>query len=236
MLVWAVIDSGCSWHCHPYADDLINTRPCNDTMTGIDGKPQSVTCIGDLPALTRDHLGTWKRIIIRNVRCVPTFSDTLISVDQFWQDSKVDTLFNSTRCLAVPASGEEPSLDLPFDRKENLYKWAILPTNRYASLRSTKSTDSRALKATIHRPNSTSFFNALPPDEALELLHRRLHIGFDLIRRLGTLSKDVPQNISKGHAHDCEHCKTAKVTQRGYHTPAKHTPHLMSDVLKGWPG
>ena len=77
--------------------------------------------IGDLPALTRDHLGTWKRIIIRNVRCVPTFSDTLISVDQFWQDSKVDTLFNSTRCLAVPASGEEPSLDLPFDRKQNLY-------------------------------------------------------------------------------------------------------------------
>ena len=138
MLVWAVIDSGCSWHCHPYADDLINTRPCNDTMTGIDGKPQSVTCIGDLPALTRDHLGTWKRIIIRNVRCVPTFSDTLISVDQFWQDSKVDTLFNSTRCLAVPASGEEPSLDLPFDRKENLYKWAILPWARISFACATK--------------------------------------------------------------------------------------------------
>ena len=52
--------------------------PCNDTMTGIDGKPQKVTCIGDLPALSRDHLGVWRRIIIRNV---PTFGETLISVD-----------------------------------------------------------------------------------------------------------------------------------------------------------
>ena len=56
LICWAVIDSGCSWHCHPHAEDLINTRPCGDTMTGIDGKPQAVKCIGDLPALARDRV------------------------------------------------------------------------------------------------------------------------------------------------------------------------------------
>ena len=177
LICWSVVDSGCSWHCHPFEKDLINTRKCNDTMTGIDGQPQRVKCIGDLPALTRDHLGTWRRIFIRNVRCVPTFSDTLIAVDQFWEDSKVDTIFNSTRCITVPDGVEGGSLDLPFERMEHLYKWAFIPTNRHASLQGVTTTDTRALKVTIHRPHSTSFFNALPPDEALELLHRRLHIG-----------------------------------------------------------
>lgn len=100
LICWAVIDSGCSWHCHPHAKDLINGRPCNDTMTGIDGKPQKVTCIGDLPALTRDHLGVWRRIIIKNVRCVPTFSDTLISADQFWEK----TLRSTSSSTAPDAS------------------------------------------------------------------------------------------------------------------------------------
>ena len=58
MICWTVIDSGCSWHCHPHFEDLINTRKCDDTMSGIDGKPQRVKCIGDLPALARDHSGT----------------------------------------------------------------------------------------------------------------------------------------------------------------------------------
>jgi len=30
-ICWAVIDSGCSWHCHPHAADLINQRTCYDT-------------------------------------------------------------------------------------------------------------------------------------------------------------------------------------------------------------
>jgi hypothetical protein len=227
-ICWSVIDSGCSWHCHPYAKDLINARRCNDTMTGIDGKPQKVTCIGDLPALTRDHLGVWRRVIIRNVRCVPTFSDTLISVDQFWQDSQVDTIFNSTRCLAVPGKGDEPPLDIPFERRENLYKWAFIPTSRQSSTHE----NSRALKATIHRPNSTSFFNALPPNEALELLSRRLHVGHGSIKKLGAISQDIPSNISKGQAADCEHYKTANAI-RVPHPGKAYKPSHVGRLIHG---
>ena len=218
MICWTVIDSGCSWHCHPHFADLINTRPCSDTMSGIDGKAQRVKCIGDLPALARDHNGTWRRIIIRNVRCVPTFTDTLLSVDQFWEDSNVDCVFNSARCIHVPSEGTEPSLDLPFTRKDHLYKMAIVPTQRNTDLVKAPplSATQRALKATIHRSKSTSFFNALPPDEQLEMLHRRLHVGYNLIRRLSYTSADIPESIKKGKAHDCEHCKIANAT---------HVPH-----------
>ena len=78
-------------------------------------------------------------------------------------------------------------MDLPFARKDNLYRWAVIPANRNAKLANSPlvKTNERALKATIHRPKSTSFFNALPPNEQLELLHRRLHVGFNLLRRLG---------------------------------------------------
>ena len=91
-------------------------------MSGIDGKPQQVKCIGDLPALVRDSSGIWRRVIIRDVRCVPSFTDTLISVDQFWEESKVNCVFNDIRCIHVPGEGVQDALDLPFMRKDKLYR------------------------------------------------------------------------------------------------------------------
>ena len=221
-ICWAVIDSGCSWHCHPHVNDLINRRPCFDTMTGIDGKPQRVKCIGDLPIYVRDSTGFWRHAVIRNVRCVPSFTDTLISVDQFWEESKVNCIFNDVRCIHVPSQGDYAPMDLPFKRLDNLYRWAIVPVNRDPRLaQAIAGSDKtiageRALKATIHRPNSSSFFNALPPNEQLEMLHRRLHVGYNLIKRLADAASDVPASIKKGMAHDCEHCKAANAT---------HVPH-----------
>ena len=215
LICWAVVDSGCSWHCHPVESDLINRRKCNDTMTGIDGKPQQVKCIGDLPVLVRDRNGVWSRCLIRNVRCVPFFTDTLISVDQFWQDSKVDCVFNSVRCIHVPATGDAPTLDLPFRRHENLYRWAVVPTQRHGALQGSQvvSNDARALKATIHRAKSTSFFNTLPADEQLRMLQRRLNVSSSLIRRLGNTSADIPDTIQRGKAPDCEHNKVANAAR-----------------------
>eukprot|EP00965_Chrysotila_dentata_P092332 3047414-Pleurochrysis_carterae.AAC.2 len=30
-----IVDSGCSWHVRPFADNLLNTRPTNETIDGI---------------------------------------------------------------------------------------------------------------------------------------------------------------------------------------------------------
>eukprot|EP00965_Chrysotila_dentata_P016095 533349-Pleurochrysis_carterae.AAC.1 len=52
-----VADSGCTWHIHPHASDLVNVRKCEDHAVGIDGRPQRCTVIGDLPITASDKTG-----------------------------------------------------------------------------------------------------------------------------------------------------------------------------------
>ena len=71
-----VIDSGCSWHVHPNLPDLINQRRCNDTITGVDNEEHRCVAIGDLPIIAKDRRGRLRRFLLRNVRCVPQFTET----------------------------------------------------------------------------------------------------------------------------------------------------------------
>jgi len=59
------------------------------------------------------------------------------------------------------------------------------------------------------------------------MLHRRLHVGYNLIKRLADSASDVPSSIKKGIAHDCEACKTA-IMQRACRTPERATSHHTS--------
>ena len=85
------------------------------------------------------------------MRCVPSFTDTLISVDQFWEESKVNCEFNDVRCIHVPGSGVHEAMDLPFMRKDNPLRWPIVPADRNVKLAKSPLVTSgeRALKATI---------------------------------------------------------------------------------------
>ncbi|MDC0525649.1 hypothetical protein OAO87_01525 [bacterium] len=80
-----IVDSGCTMHCHPHESDLINKRATRETMSGAEGAKRSVKCIGDLPIAATDADGKTHRILLRNVRCVPQFTETLISVDQLFE-------------------------------------------------------------------------------------------------------------------------------------------------------
>lgn len=62
-------------------------------MVAADGSRHRISHIGDMPLAARDRKGHMRRIILRNVRCVPSFTDTLISVDQLWEDSSVEARF-----------------------------------------------------------------------------------------------------------------------------------------------
>ena len=46
--IYSVIDSGCSWHVHYRAEDLINLRPSMDTFRGIDKRIHKATGVGDI--------------------------------------------------------------------------------------------------------------------------------------------------------------------------------------------
>ena len=105
----SVIDSGCSWHVHHRREDVINIRPCRDTFRGVDNKLHRATCMGDLPAVVKNSNGKHVKILIRNVRVVPTLNDTLFSVDQFWEDSRVDTMFRDVRCVILPPTDKDPT-------------------------------------------------------------------------------------------------------------------------------
>eukprot|EP00965_Chrysotila_dentata_P257813 6213013-Pleurochrysis_carterae.AAC.1 len=68
-----VVDSGCTWHIHPNASDLLNTRPSDEYVMGIDKKPRLCTAFGELHLLATDEHGVARPIVLRDVRCAPSF-------------------------------------------------------------------------------------------------------------------------------------------------------------------
>ena len=88
-----ILDNGCTRHVDPHERDLVNRRPTRETMSGIEDRPSAVTCIGDLPVVATDSKGRKRRLVIQGVRCVPNFTETLISVDSLWEDSRSEVRF-----------------------------------------------------------------------------------------------------------------------------------------------
>eukprot|EP00965_Chrysotila_dentata_P039396 1309822-Pleurochrysis_carterae.AAC.1 len=72
-----VVDSGCTYHIHPHVDDLINLRPCTETVSGVDGKPRPCVAVGDLPLSVRDSHNRIVDFTLSDVRCVPSMRDSL---------------------------------------------------------------------------------------------------------------------------------------------------------------
>ena len=71
-------------------------------MEGIDCKVDVCSSMGDLPICAQDADGTWRQLLIRNVRGVPTIPDSLLSVDQFWDESRTDVVFRDIRSVITP--------------------------------------------------------------------------------------------------------------------------------------
>ena len=63
-----IIDSGATWHLHADARDLVNLRPCQDTVTIANANELTCSHIGDLPFTCRDRAGNLKRVLLSNTR------------------------------------------------------------------------------------------------------------------------------------------------------------------------
>eukprot|EP00965_Chrysotila_dentata_P161202 5323562-Pleurochrysis_carterae.AAC.1 len=63
-------------------EDLINAVPCGTSVRGVDGAPQRCVAIGDMRVSALDDKGKRIDLILSGVRCVPTMSDSLLSVGQ----------------------------------------------------------------------------------------------------------------------------------------------------------
>ena len=102
LVILGAVDSGCTGSLTPHRRALINVRPCDEKFSSADGTMTSATCIGDMPVTIRDHLGNPHTVVFRNVRCVPDFHYTLLSVTQLWQEQRIDARFADSRSLHLP--------------------------------------------------------------------------------------------------------------------------------------
>ena len=94
-------DSGCTGRITPDEKSLINRRPCSDTFRAANKKLAKATCIGDLPAVVVRKDGVPVFVTFENVRCVPDFDYTLLSVNQLWREQKINSLFADDQCLVL---------------------------------------------------------------------------------------------------------------------------------------
>eukprot|EP00965_Chrysotila_dentata_P238672 6202655-Pleurochrysis_carterae.AAC.1 len=63
-----------------------------------------------MPIDAVDSRGNIQRLILRNVRCVPTFRDSLLSVSQLWESTSTECRFGGTRAMFLhPAYTESAS-------------------------------------------------------------------------------------------------------------------------------
>ena len=226
-----VIDSGCTWHVHNQLDDLVNPLPCSDII--VDANGRQVTCAfkGDLPLLAQDAQGKEFQIILRGVRYSPSFEDTLVSVDQLWYSSAIDTRFRDMRhllCTKTLVDGK--ALTLPFGRHRGLYMWnvAVAPSNtsptppsksgRTCSLGS-------VLKSGIHAAGAHSHVRTLPADDVAAILHRRLHLGLGLLKRLGGRTEDAPSHLASASEITCPHCIAANGHRLAHSSSQYHSSH-----------
>eukprot|EP00966_Prymnesium_polylepis_P095639 2215907-Prymnesium_polylepis.1 len=142
-------------------------------MYGADGVDRPCSVIGDSPVVYLDSAGERRRTTICNVRCVPEFTCSMLSVAHLWEDSGVDTIFRNTRCFVVPTPGEKHSDYIPFDRgTDGLFRWEIAAVGRsFSKLRSipasgVDSSASLVAPAAIRGANSHSHVNILSADDA----------------------------------------------------------------------
>ena len=185
-----VIDSGASFHIHPHLDDLINVKTCSTRILGVGQSSHQCTAIGDMPIRAKASDGKERDLILRNVRYASSFTDTLISVGQLWQDSAVDAVFKDECCLVLPCG-----LKFPFSKGKGagLYMWKVTPIRpsvnsirdhisrfaRDALPKSPSPPSNRQLRAlSFHTRSSKSISHiaSLHPDVAARYMHRRLSL------------------------------------------------------------
>jgi hypothetical protein len=212
VLLPAHVDSGCSGSLTPHRATLINTRPCADRFAAADGIIYPATLIGDMPVVATDSTGKRCRLTLRNVRHVPGFKYTLLSVRQMWQEQRIDAQFASVNALVL--SSPDRTLTIPFASSSslpvvNLVSAATIPpggdTAHSAPALSATALSGDMVSASsrplgFRRIGTASHVARLPAAQAAELLYRRCLLGVDKIRAAPNTTSDAPRILASASA------------------------------------
>ena len=236
-----IIDSGCTINCHPRQSDLINQRPSRETMSGIDGIKRQVQCVGDLPIFARDQDGKERKLLVRGVRCVPQFTETLISVDRLWEDAKAEARFANKKHIRT-YSPKGDRVYFPFERaSDGLYTWNVTSALHHHGDRDASKAASNNIAlvcqregfdvADFHRPKTHSHLDAMNPGLAAAHLHHRLHLSPGLITKLPSLAADVPSKIARADGAPCVHCVEANATRLSHKSNDVYKPSYVGRLV-----
>ena len=98
-------------------------------MYGADGEDKPCSAIGDLPVVYLDPNGERRRMIVRDVRCVPGFACDMLSTGQLWDQCKLDVRFG--RVNAFVLDGPDGEFRIPFERGDDLlFRWRVRAVGR----------------------------------------------------------------------------------------------------------
>ena len=251
--ILSAIDSGCTGSLTWNINWLVNTRSCSEQFRAADGKITTCTTIGDMPALVRLSDGTVASLLVTNVRCVPSFRYTLLSVTQLWEEQHIDARFADIRALVMPGKQGiipyQSGRKLPTVRMVSAIGLSPPPPSSPRTLAAATvangsgdrppsgnapaaaGSGSTALNAVgfassplgFHKVGATAHVGNMPAARAAELMHRRNHSGVDKIRASAHTCSDVPKNVGSATAVTCDACALARI-KRASHSGTLSAP------------
>ena len=214
----AALDSGCTGSCTGYIDRLINLRPCKEVYSQANGRLSYCHWKGDMPVYVKTSANTTVSMTISNVRYVPDFKYTLLSVKQLWREQNIDARFRDLNHLELPSG----KVTIPFDIKSDL---PIVTLSSAAPIfnRASKKTHLHNALVGFHSTKSVSHIAKLSSSQAGQLMHRRGHGSIAKIRATVHTSADAPINLASAPPISCVHCASAQM-RRTAHSGHLHVP------------
>ena len=169
-----------------------------------------------MPVVARDSANRRRRLVFRNVRLVPGFRYTLLSVRQLWHEQRIDARFADVNALVISTPGGEvripfspssalPVVDLSSSATNSAGGAAASAHALSAAAADAIATDARPPGASsrplgFHRVGATAHIARLPAAQAAELLHRRSLLSVDKIRASPHTTSDAPRVLASASA------------------------------------
>jgi len=240
--VFCTPDSGCTGSCTDDCRRLVNKRACDEVFGQANGHLTRCTVMGDMPVIARTREGELVKFDVRNVRCVPDFKYTLLSVTQLWEEQHIDARFRDLNHLEFPP--ESGNITIPYDVKAKLktlvfVSEALMSKGQRAAaageVNSVKPTDQTALVG-FHSPKATAHISKMSAQAVGHLMHNRTHLGDVKIRALAQNTSDAPKNVSIARKVTCVHCAASQIKRTphsGHLQPPENTPGKLHGDMKG---
>ena len=183
-----------------------------------------------MPIVALDSHGKPRSLTLTNVRCVPAYAYTLLSVQQLWAEQRIEAAFADTNALLLRGKGEHGAkpVAIPYSAGERLPSVKLTCTaptaaaapppakSLPAALCAALSADaaaadkpaapdappSHASSRTLgfRRVGASAHVAKLPASQAAELMHRRSHLGVAKLRATARTTVDVPKILASAPA------------------------------------